>query len=310
MQMPFAVEVPENAARSDAKNNTFDAIYFSQLLIELCDLQKKNSRLSEALSYHLAAGGGRTRARLTYQVARHCGLPTATAYLLAAIPELLHNASLIHDDIQDASAYRREQPSLWKKFGSDVAICAGDYLLSAAYGLLATPKIKQTAALLHCVHQHVGTLIHGQVNDLTQDESLVDPTIYLTISAQKSGELLAMCFTLPLIEIEQLQHLAAAKQALSHFAIAYQIYDDLNDIETDQAKGALNIVVLLQRKNVADPIEESLTLATGALTQAQAQAALLPLAYQNVINVEIQRLHTKIHQAKPLPHLDASDVRN
>ena len=154
-------------------------------------------------------------------------------------------------------------------------------------------------------------MMSGQVNDLTQDESLTDPAIYLTISAQKSGELLAMCFTLPLIETEQLQYLAAAKQALTHFAIAYQIYDDLNDIELDQAKAALNIVSLLQRKNVPDPIEESLILATTALTQAQAQASLLPLAYQNVIGEELARLQIKIHQVQQsLPHLDASDVRS
>lgn len=307
MQMPFALEVPEN----DARDNFFDEAYFSQLLIKVCDLQSKSSCLTEALHYHFAAGGARTRARLTYQIARHSALPASTAYLLAAIPELLHNASLIHDDIQDADCYRRQQLSLWKKFGSNVAICAGDYLLSAAYAVLATPELKQTTALLHCVHQQVAALIHGQVNDLTQDLSLTDPERYLHISAQKSGELLAMCFTLPLIETEQLQYLTAAKQALTHFAIAYQIYDDVNDFEIDHAKAALNIVSLLQRKNVPDPIEESLILATTALTQAQAQASLLPLAYQKVISEELMRLRIKIHQIQPsLAHLDASDVRS
>ncbi len=281
----------------------FDRVYFEQLLSDVCDLNNKSSVLSDALRYHFASGGSRTRARLAYNFAVSFSLPQKTAYYLACIPELLHNASLIHDDIQDLDTWRRDAPSLWQKFGSDIAICAGDYLISAAYFCLSGYQTTAFAALLACIHAHVKDVIHGQTNDLTQkkDQSLDDLELYLAISAQKSGELLSMCLTLPLLESGQAQYVANAKQVFANFAIAYQIYDDLNDKENDQAKVGLNsgvnIVSIMQQNHAVDPIRKSMDLAQAHLTQAQAMTTSLPCSCQAIIQQEITRLLAKF----PIP---------
>jgi geranylgeranyl diphosphate synthase type II len=281
----------------------FDKTYFEQLLAEVCDLSNKSSILSDALRHHFASGGSRTRARLCFNFAACFSLPEKTAYYLACIPELLHNASLIHDDIQDLDVWRRNAPSLWKKFGSDIAICAGDYLISSAYFCLSRYETKAAPALLVCIHEHVKSVIHGQTNDLTQkkDQSLNDLPLYFQICAQKSGELLSMCLTLPLLETNQAYYLSIAKQVFADFSIAYQVYDDLNDLEEDQAKvglsSAVNIVSIMQQNHVAAPRQASIDLAQSHLQRAQAQLALLPQPCQPILQQEISRLLAKL----PIP---------
>lgn len=88
-----------------------------------------SNALQDALTNHFQAGGGRTRARLGLKAADALLLAPRTAIALAAAAELLHNASLIHDDLQDRSATRRGAPALWVSCSEETAICAGDLLI-------------------------------------------------------------------------------------------------------------------------------------------------------------------------------------
>jgi len=87
-----------------------------------------------AARYHLEAGGQRVRARLALHACEALGVVGDQAVRLAACVELLHNASLVHDDLQDKEKLRRGLPTVCAAFGPDVALCTGDLLLSAAYG--------------------------------------------------------------------------------------------------------------------------------------------------------------------------------
>ena len=89
-----------------------------------------------AAIYHLRSGGRRVRARLAIQACSALGLSEDDALCIAAVVELLHNASLIHDDLQDQEKLRHGCVTVWTKFGTNVAICTGDLMLSAAYGAL------------------------------------------------------------------------------------------------------------------------------------------------------------------------------
>jgi len=71
-----------------------------------------DSLLSQAIAYHFAASGRLVRARLCIDAGLKLGLPTGDIVALAQVVEFLHNASLVHDDIQDADAERRGRPSL------------------------------------------------------------------------------------------------------------------------------------------------------------------------------------------------------
>ena len=188
-----------------------------------------------AASYHLRSGGRRVRARLALSAGLVSGLPINDVLCIATSAELLHNASLIHDDIQDRDSDRRGQPALWSKYGSDLAICTGDYLLSAAYGVLCTfsqPRI--LPAMLAVIHERTATAIDGQCADLSV---LVDQPDgirhYVKIAKAKSGALLSLPLELTLLAAGQGNAVPLAREACENFAVSYQILDDLQDIKID-----------------------------------------------------------------------------
>jgi geranylgeranyl pyrophosphate synthase len=188
-----------------------------------------------AASYHLRSGGRRVRARLALSTGLASGLPIDDVLCIATSAELLHNASLIHDDIQDRDSYRRGQPALWSKYGSNLAICTGDYLLSAAYGVLCTlSQPRMLPAMLAAIHERTATAIDGQCADLSV---LVDQPDgirhYVKIAKAKSGALLSLPLELTLLAAGQGNAVPVAREACENFAVSYQILDDLQDIKID-----------------------------------------------------------------------------
>lgn len=87
------------------------------------------ARLGVIVQEHLQGGGRRMRARLALAAAEALGLDRAAAIPWAAACELLHNATLLHDDVQDGDRVRRDQPTAWVRHGVGQAINAGDLLL-------------------------------------------------------------------------------------------------------------------------------------------------------------------------------------
>jgi len=85
--------------------------------------------LREALLFHLQQPGKQLRAQLVFSTCASYGVMPDAALHWAAAVECLHNATLIHDDLQDGDTTRRGQPSVWAKFGMEQAINAGDFLL-------------------------------------------------------------------------------------------------------------------------------------------------------------------------------------
>ena len=208
-----------------------------------------------AAIYHLKSGGQRIRARLALHSARCLNLTKKDGIVLAATAELIHNASLIHDDLQDRDEIRRNVAAVWFIHGDDVAICAGDLLLSAAYSTIADVScIDKLPRLIKLVHSRVVRAISGQCADLScaSAESL-DVDEYLKITTAKSGSLLGLPMELALLAADCSSALDATRSTVNSFAAGYQIFDDLCDLEADLARGvaapALNVVQVLQRNN-------------------------------------------------------------
>ena len=95
----------------------------------------EHSRVREAMQYSLMAGGKRIRPRLLLAVLRAYGFEETIGYPVAAAIEMIHTYSLIHDDLpaMDNDTLRRGMPTCHVKFGEDVAILAGDALLTQAF---------------------------------------------------------------------------------------------------------------------------------------------------------------------------------
>jgi geranylgeranyl pyrophosphate synthase len=246
------------------------------LMLDRLD-QADAQRLRALIHYHLESGGAKVRARLALSAGLALQLPEQTCISLAASCELIHNASLLHDDIQDGDRMRRGQRAAWCEFDANTAMCAGTLMLSTAYEvLLQTPA--HTHALLAHVHQRTSDLIAGQTLDLDPLHKHLDLQVYLNIATKKSGSLLALPLELVMISAQQPDYLATAKAAGDSFAIAYQIIDDVSDLDSDLAKDHTNIVrVMMQsRCDRTEAIERARDMARAYLKVAIEHAAKLP----------------------------------
>ena len=85
----------------------------------------QQSPVFQAVSHHLSAPGLRCRSQIALHAADCLGVDAPSALAMATCCELLHTASLIHDDLQDRDYLRRGKQAVWSLFGDDVALCAG-----------------------------------------------------------------------------------------------------------------------------------------------------------------------------------------
>ena len=240
-----------------------------------------------AAAYHLSAGGQRVRARLGLAAGLALGLTDNDTLCIATCAELMHNASLIHDDLQDRDQFRRGQQALWAKYGGNLAICSGDFLLSAAYCALCT--ISQSGVLpsmLSLLHERTARAIDGQCADLAGlDGKAGSIGLYTKIAMAKSGALLGLPLELALLASGHTDAMPAARQACESFAVSYQIFDDLEDLAGDAARSdsggksrpALNIaLIFMESHSHADAIFRARDLGLQQLALCESSAARLP----------------------------------
>lgn len=268
-------------------------------MLALCD--SPDGVLQSAVKHHLGSGGSRVRARLALDASVALDLPKRDALAVATACELLHNASLIHDDLQDRDSKRRSQPAVWAKFGPDVAICAGDLLLSAAYAALAT--LGDTAApLIAHVHTRVAITIHGQSEDLNHakrsDLSLPE---YEAIAAGKSGPLLSLPLELALRLAGAGHQVSTALRAINSFALGYQMLDDIADADADAVAGEVNAVTILAAAGAADPKRAVRDRALAHLNAAADIAKSLPATIPTIVSGYIDMLLHRAGVREELP---------
>jgi geranylgeranyl diphosphate synthase type I len=185
--------------------------------------------LLPAVKEHLAGGGKHVRAGILLAAAAACGAPEGTGLAGAAAIELVHNFSLVHDDIIDRDTERRHRPTLWAEHGIGHAIIAGDALVALAFQvLLDEPTPERVAASRHLALA-TQEMIAGQAEDMAseQRESIsVEECVHM--GSGKTGALLScaagMGATLagaPVGTVEALSDFGC------HLGIAFQAIDDV-----------------------------------------------------------------------------------
>lgn len=258
-------------------------------------VSKKSLGAVDAAAYHLGAGGQRVRAKIALQAGLAVGLSATDAINIAAAVELMHNASLVHDDIQDRDEIRRGQQTVWFRFGVNTAICTGDLLLSAAYATLCKLENPHAlASMVLLVHERTAMAIDGQCADLAAGESFAVNDIgddvgdgshaitrYQQIAIAKSGALLSLPIELVLLASGHKEYLPDARRAAEAFSVSYQIVDDLHDVQSDTcphtARGALNIISVYKKAGHADrSAEKAKRLGLEQIDLAIASAKRLP----------------------------------
>ena len=246
-----------------------------QLMLDL--VLQSGGEAGKAAAYHLSAGGSRVRALLALAAARALARSDREAIAIAAACELVHNASLVHDDLQDRDVLRRGQDAVWRRYGDAAAICVGDLLLSAAYAAVATTGAS-ASVLIARMHHRVSAVIRGQCEDIAlQGSTRASLETYEQVARAKSGPLLVLPIELALVLAGREDAIATAVEAGSLFAIGYQIADYLDDVQRDAINEELNIVAVLAAAGQTQPQACARDLAICRFRQAHAAASSLPV---------------------------------
>lgn len=173
--------------------------------------------------------GKMLRPALLLLSARACGRRTQAHLTLAAVVEMVHMATLVHDDVLDDADVRRKSPTVNRMEGNEAAILLGDYLISHAFHLCSSLDSQYASRLIGAT---TNTVCEGELHQICHrgDDDLT-PEQYLAIITRKTAALTAACCRLG-------AHYAGADraviEALEHYGlsvgIAFQITDDILDI--------------------------------------------------------------------------------
>ena len=172
------------------------------------------------------SGGKRLRARLILTIAPE----SSQAPLLGAIVELIHAASLLHDDVIDEAQLRRGVPSVNATEGSKTAIMLGDILYSKAFSELTSFDTR----IARSVAQSVTRLSIGEMMDVSMAESFnTDRELYLKMLYLKTATLIEACaYSAAILAGKDAEAYATYGKNLG---LAFQIVDDILDITADEA---------------------------------------------------------------------------
>ncbi|MCO4762890.1 MAG: polyprenyl synthetase family protein [Myxococcales bacterium] len=202
-----------------------------------------DGRLRDLCGQHLSTGGKRLRALLPPALVAAEGGDTAAACVLGACIEVLHNGTLVHDDIQDGDELRRGQPTLWRRVGAPQAINAGDVMLVAPLLVASSsPKlpVHVRATLAALLAGAVTETIRGQVGDLdlkADDMPTLDHANGIALA--KTAPLFAACLegAVILLDGDEARR-NAAREIGRHVGVAFQVRDDLLDVLGVKGRGA------------------------------------------------------------------------
>ncbi|MEC8892656.1 MAG: polyprenyl synthetase family protein [Candidatus Poribacteria bacterium] len=192
--------------------------------------------VDDAVRHVIEGGGKRLRPVLLILSSKACGYTGEDAHILAACIELIHVASLVHDDVLDEAPIRRSQVTLHSRWGNKVAVLVGDYLHARVLSMLASRgsddpalEILANAAQAMCE----GEVIHAYKNgdfEICQNN-------YLKIVELKTGKLIsASCHTGAILGTKNPEYVNALIAYGELIGIAFQIIDDLLDFVADPEK--------------------------------------------------------------------------
>ena len=206
-------------------------------------LPDKNCRegvLVDAMRYSLEAGGKRVRPRLVLEFARLCGGSEEAALPFACAVEMIHTYSLIHDDLpcMDDDDLRRGKPSNHKVYGEDIALLAGDALLTLAFETLADDKTAELAGDRACrlaaktLARYAGAvgMVGGQVIDLKSENTNAPLEVLREMDEKKTACLIQAACELGCIAANAgADKRRAAALYGESIGVAFQIQDDILD---------------------------------------------------------------------------------
>lgn len=187
--------------------------------------------LDKIMHYIIQRKGKQLRPTFSFLSAKICGETTDATYVAASMVELLHTASLVHDDVVDDSYQRREFFSINAIWKNKIAVLVGDYLF--AQGLLVALNNNQFQ-MLKILSNAVQEMIEGELLQIEKARKLdIKEDIYFNIIKQKTASLIAAACSAGAASVTKDQSLIDRMKRFGEYVgIAYQIKDDIMDYGT------------------------------------------------------------------------------
>lgn len=210
----------------------------------LPEQELRQAELIQSMRYSLLAGGKRIRPMLVLEFCRLCGGDTRTALPFACAVEMVHTYSLIHDDLpcMDNDDLRRGRPSNHKVYGEDMALLAGDALLTMAFETMLSDRAivlagaERAAKAAGVLARAAGAygMVGGQVIDLKSEGKTVTLETLKVMDECKTGALIRAAAQMGcIVGGADAGQLTAAERYANAIGLAFQIVDDILDVTSD-----------------------------------------------------------------------------
>ena len=246
------------------KNSVEDKLLLVEEKIKL-KLSSDVDLVQKMTDYHLNTGGKRLRALLTLGSAKMCGYSKGTRDInLAACVELIHSATLMHDDVIDNGSLRRGKKTLNKVWDNQSSVLVGDYLLSRCFEMMVEDGNIEVLKLLSSTSSKIA---QGEILQL-QHQGEIDmlEETYIKIISAKTAELFAAATKVGAI-LSDIKN--KEKEALEFYGrnlgLTFQIADDTLDYNSElklfgkkigkdfyEGKITLPIILLFQKANLKE----------------------------------------------------------
>lgn len=225
-------------------------------------MRSKVSLVDKIMHYIVKRKGKQMRPMFVFLSAGVCGKINESTYTAASLIELLHTATLVHDDVVDDALQRRGFFSINAVWKNKIAVLVGDYLLSR--GLLIAVQNKEFK-LLEIVSNAVRDMSEGELLQMEKARRLdIDEEVYYKIIRQKTASLIASCCSCGAASVQAGDEKVELMRELGEtIGLAFQIKDDLFDFEKSISTGKPSGIDIRERK-LTLPIIYALSHATSS----------------------------------------------
>ena len=221
-------------------------------------LSHQDGLLEQVLSHIRQRGGKRMRPMLIMLSAQNYGKVYDVTQNAALGLELLHTASLVHDDVVDESSERRGQPSVNASYNNKVAVLVGDYILSTA---LLRVALSNNQRIVQCLSELGRTLAAGEILQLSNiANQKISEDVYYQVIDKKTASLFAECSALGALSVGASdEDIMRARKFGHNIGMIFQIRDDIFDYYdskeigkptgNDMAEGKLTLPIIYALNN-------------------------------------------------------------
>ena len=213
--------------------------------------------------YIVGGGGKRLRPALLLLAARGCGYDGRDHHVLAAVVEMIHTATLLHDDVVDESDMRRGNATANAAFGNPASVLVGDFLYSRAFQLMVQVDRMRVLAI---VADATNTIAEGEVMQLMHaGDAELDERAYLAVIERKTAKLFEAAGRLGAVLGDAAPaHEDALARYGRHLGVAFQIMDDVLDYSGHAAEIGKNLGDDLAEGKMTLPLIRALAVGSPA----------------------------------------------